>query len=287
MPPTRKIYYATGKAFKGKTVAREEGSTETMPKEQNLAAKREKKFEVKLTDFGMMGFGYLLGGGFPTDSVYLLTGEPGTFYPTFAQQALYNAVNKGQKVVYYTAEAGSEDIQQDMATFRWDLDSHIDNGTWIFTRVVPPQLKAIVSDAPEDPREQRVDLLPNSISALQQDFVERLMESRWSAISLSYLMKCYPAQEITDFVMFMVNAAHKMGGVHFILLPGGVHDEAMINNIKSLVDGVLSFKFAQGFEQAEGEIEIQKLRRVIPKLKVIRHVVQDTGIEIETTARVG
>jgi KaiC/GvpD/RAD55 family RecA-like ATPase len=87
--------------------------------------------------------------------------------------------------------------------------------------------------------------------------------------------------------MFMVNAAHKMGGVHFILLPGGVHQEAQVTNIKSLVDGVMSFKFAQGFEQAEGEIEIQKLRRVIPKLKVIRHVVQDNGIEIETTARVG
>ena len=258
-----------------------------MPKDQTLGTKQGKKFEVKLTDFGMQGFGYLLGGGFPTDSVYLMTGEPGTYYATFAQQALFNAANTGQKVVYYTAESGSEDIQQDMGTFKWDLDPAIDNGTWIFTRVVPPQLKAIVSDAPEDPRERRVELLPNSLAALQKDFLERIEENRWTAMSLTYLMKCYPAQEITDFVMYMVNAAHKIGGVHFILLPSGVHEESMVNNIKSLVDGVLSFKFAQGFEQAEGEIEIQKMRRVIPKLKVIRHVVQDNGIEIETTARVG
>ena len=287
MPAKEKVYYSAGKAFKGNAEARAEGNTSRLPKEQNLATKRGPKFEVKLTDFGMQGFGYLLGGGFPQDSVYLMTGEPGTFYPTFAQQALYSAVNKGQKVVYYTAEAGSEDIQQDMATFKWDLDSHIDDGSWIFTRLVPPQLKAIVSDTPEDPREQRIDLLPNSLSSLQQDFLERLEEGRWSAISLSYLMKCYSAQEITDLVMFMANAAHKLGGIHFILVPSGIHDESMINNIKSMVDGVLNFKFAQGFEQAEGEIEIQKLRRVIPKLKVIRHVVQDTGIEIETTARVG
>lgn len=235
----------------------------------------------------MQGFGYVLGGGFPIDAVYLMTGEPGTFYATFAQQALFNAVGKGQKVVYYTAEAGSADIQQDMATFRWAIDDYMDNGSWIFTRMVPPQLKAIVNDAPEDPREKRLDLLPNSLSALKGDFVERLVEDRWSAVSLSYLMKCYPTQEIIDFVMYMVNVAHKMGGIHFILMPSGIHPDSEINNIKSLVDGVLNFKFAQGFEQAEGEIEIQKLRRVIPKLKVIRHVVQDNGIEIETTARVG
>jgi KaiC/GvpD/RAD55 family RecA-like ATPase len=258
-----------------------------MQHEQTGGTKPKTKFEVKLNDFGMAGFGYLLGGGFPEDSVYLMTGEAGTFYPTFVQQALQNAVMKGQKVVYYTVESSSQDIQQDMATFKWSIDDNMDNGSWQFTRLVPPQLKAIVSDAPEDPREKRIDLLPNSLTSVHQDFLQRLGENRWSAISLSYLMKCYPAQEIIDLVMFMVNAAHRLGGVHFILLPSGVHDEGEVNNIKSLVDGALNFKFAQGFEQAEGEIEIQKLRRVIPKLKVIRHVVQDDGIEIETTARVG
>jgi KaiC/GvpD/RAD55 family RecA-like ATPase len=274
------------KAFKQTPEARDEGSKPLVSRE-SLDSKRSQKFEVKITDFGMQGFGYVLGGGFPTDAVYLLAGDPGTFYATFAQQALYSAVKKGQKVVYYTAEAASEDIRQDMALFGWDLDEYIDNGTWVFTRCVPPQLEGTMANTPPDPREQRIDLLPNSLSLLHKDLLSRLGEDRWSVISLSYLMKCYPAQEITDLVMFVVNAAHRLGGVHFILLPSGVHADTEVNNIKSLVDGVLNFKFAQGFEQAEGEIEIQKLRRVIPKLKVIRHVVQDNGIEIETTARVG
>ncbi len=47
------------------------------------------------------------------------------------------------------------------------------------------------------------------------------------------------------------------------------------------------FKFAQGFEQAEGEIEIQKLRRVIPRVKVAKHAIQDDGLAIEASARVG
>lgn len=259
----------------------------SVPKEHAVGPKAKERFEVKLTDFGMPGFGYVLGGGFPTDAVYMLSGEPGTFYATFAQQALYKTAKSGQKVVYYACESSSEDIQQDMATFGWNLDENIDNGTWVFSRIVPPQLEATVADTPADPREHKIDLLPNSLSSLHKDFLGRLEENRWSAISLSYLMRCYPSQEITDLVMFMVSAAHRLGGVHFILVPSGVHSDVEVNNIKSLVDGVLNFKFAQGFEQAEGEIEIQKLRRVIPKLKVIRHVVQDNGIEIETTARVG
>jgi len=174
-----------------------------------------------------------------------------------------------------------------MNTFKWDLSDAMDDGTRVFSRVLPPQLKAVANNTPEDPREERIDLPPNSLHALREDFLQKLNEGRWSALSLSYLMKSYPENEITDMVMFMVSAAHNLGGVHFILLPKGIHEDKQITYIKSLVDGVLSFKFAQGFEQAEGEIDIEKLRRVIPKVKIIRHAVQDNGLAIETTARVG
>lgn len=240
-----------------------------------------------LSDFGLQGISYVLGGGFPTNSVYLLTGEPGTFYATFAQQALFNAAKQKTKVVYYNSEASSEDTIQDMATFKWDIAEFIDDGTWVFTRVIPPQLKSIINVTPEDPREERIDLPPNSLTALQEDFLDKLNEGRWSALSLSYLMKAYPLDEIVDLILFWVNAAHKLGGVHFVLLPQGIHDSTQVAYIKSLVDGVMSFKFAQGFEQAEGEIDIEKLRRVIPRVKTIRHAVQDDGLAIETSARVG
>jgi len=254
---------------------------------EQAKVKRQATAEVGISDFGLQGVNYVLGGGFPTNSVYLLTGDPGTFYATFAQQALNNVLKQKTKVVYYISEASSEDILQDMNTFKWDISSSIEDGSWVFTRAVPPQLEAIVNDTPADPREQRIDLPAKSLLPLRQDFLAKLNEGRWSAISLSYLMKSYSIDEITDLIMFWVNAAHRLGGVHFILVPKGVHDAGEINYIKLLVDGVLSFKFAQGFEQAEGEIDIEKLRRVIPKIKIIRHAVQDNGLVIETSARVG
>jgi KaiC/GvpD/RAD55 family RecA-like ATPase len=287
VPQRNRVYYAAGKAFKvNPEKALLEATRRNLTKAQTTTPARPRA-ETGLSDFGLQGVAYVLGGGFPMSSVYLLTGDSGTFYATFAQQALVNIVKKGTKVVYYTSESSGEDILQDMATYKWDVENYVDDGSWVFTRVVPPSLEPIIKSTPEDPREQRIDLPLNSLQALQQDFVERLNEGRWSALSLSYLMKSYPESEINDLILFWVNAVHKLGGVHFIILPRGIHQETVVNYIKSLVDGVLSFKFAQGFGQAEGEIEIEKLRRVIPKVKTIRHAVQDDGLAIETTARVG
>jgi archaeal flagellar protein FlaH len=262
-------------------------STVPLPKSHTLGSATQGRFETKFTDLGMQGLGYVMGGGFPTNAVYLMTGEAGSFYQTFTQQALYYAAKHDIKVVYYTVESGAEDIQQDMATFKWDVGEYMDNGSWLFTRLIPPQLKTIVSRGAEDPREENIDLPPSSLQALEQDFLGKAKEGRWSALTLGYLAKLYPEQAITDMVMFWVNAAHTLGGIHFILLPEGIHDQQHVNYLKSLVDGVLSFKFAQGFEQAEGEIEIQKMRRIIPRVKTVRHAIQDDGLAIETTARVG
>lgn len=285
MPRKASVVYEGRNAFKENSPKGRASSP--LPKTHPLGATTHGRFEMKLTDMGMQGLGYIMGGGFPTNAVYMVTGQTGSYYQTFAQQALYNMVKTDVKVVYYTVEATSEDVQQDMATFKWDVGEQLDNGSWIFTRLIPPTLKTIASKAPEDPREQTIDLPPNSLQALEEDFAARVREGRWSALSLAYLLNCYPQQEITDLVMYWVNAAHTMGGIHFIMMPEGTHDESHVNYIKSIVDGVLSFKFAQGFEQAEGEIEIQKLRRVIPRVKVVRHAIQDDGLAIETSARVG
>src|ERR1017187_2435926 len=282
MPGRPRERLAAGKAFKPKPGRVPfEGSKRSLTGKGQSTITGRGPVELGMSDFGLQGIGYILGGGFPTNSVYLLIGEPGTFYATFAQQALYNACKQKTKVVYYTSESSSEDILQDMNTFKWDVGDAMDDGSWVFTRVLPPQLKTVANNTPEDPREQRIDLPPNSLHALRDDFIERLNEGRWSALSLSYLMKSYPEDEVTDLIMYWVSAAHNLGGVHFILLPKGIHEETRVNYIKSLVDDVLSFKFAQGFEQAKGEIDIEKLRRVIPKVKTIRHAVQDDGLAIE------
>lgn len=235
---------------------------------------------------GIDGLELVLGGGLPEDAVYLLTGAPGTHYTTFAHQAIYNHLLQNGKAVYYTPDLASNEIQEDMALYGWKVRRYVDEESLLFSRPLPPVLQKLAETMPENPMEEVVNL-GSTTDAIRKSFVGKLKDHRWSILNLSYLMTVYSSQEIIDLVMFWVNAVHVFGGVHFILLPRGGHEENQVTLLENMVDGVLSFKFAQGFLQTEGEVEVKKLRRVRLKTKVFRHTVQDNGIVIENATRIG
>ena len=243
--------------------------------------------QVKLSNLGIPGLEFVTGGGLPDDSVYILTGQPGTYYSSFAQQAINGHLAKRGKAVYYTSETSSTEIEQDADLYGWDYKSHVLDGSLVFVRPLSPSLQGLVSLMPRVPSELILNLSSSGLGALTRDFLTRLKEERWSILNISYLMNQYTAQEINDLMLFWVNAVHKYGGVHFVLMLEGAHDEKQVVLLKNLVDGVLSFKSVEGFQQTEGEVEIQKLRRVLPRNKSFRHVVQSDGLVVETTARIG
>jgi len=243
--------------------------------------------QVKFSNLGIQGLEFVLGGGVPEDSVYILTGQPGTYYNTFAQQAINAHLGRKGKAVYYTSETSSVEIEQDADLYGWNYRAAVEDGSLQFVRPLPPALQGLVGLMPRVPSEQLLNLSSSGLGALTRDFLTRLKEERWSILNISYLMNQYTPQEINDLMLFWVSAVHKYGGVHFITMIQGAHDEKQVTFLKSLADGVLSFKFVEGFGQAEGEVEIQKLRRVIPKAKTFRHVVQADGLVVETTARIG
>src|SRR2546428_13176802 len=98
--------------------------------------------QVKLTNLGIQGLEFVLGGGLPEDSVYLLTGIPGTYYITFAQQAIYSHLVKRGKAVYYTSETASTEILQYMELYGWEIKGYIDNGSLDFARPLRPSLQS-------------------------------------------------------------------------------------------------------------------------------------------------
>ena len=243
--------------------------------------------QVKLSNLGIPGLEFVTGGGVPEDSVYILTGQPGTYYTTFAQQAIYSHLARKGKAVYYTSEMSSTEIEQDTDLYGWNFQSYVDDGSLLFVRPLSPSLQGLVGLMPRVPTEQLLNLSSAGLGGLTRDFLTRLKEDRWSILNISYLMNQYTPQEINDLMLFWVSAVHRYGGVHFVLMLQGAHDERQVTFLKNLVDGVLTFKFVEGFQQTEGEVEIQKLRRVLPKSKSFRHVVQSDGLVVETTARIG
>jgi circadian clock protein KaiC len=71
---------------------------------------------------GIAGLDDILGGGFPTDRVYLVKGEPGAGKTTLALQFLMEGVREGERVLYVTLSETAEEIAQIAASHGWSLD---------------------------------------------------------------------------------------------------------------------------------------------------------------------
>jgi circadian clock protein KaiC len=85
----------------------------------------------KLTT-GIPGLDLILEGGFPTERVYLIEGEPGTGKTTLAIQFLLEGVRNGETPLYITLSETREELEAVAVSHRWSLA-----GLSIY-EVVPP-----------------------------------------------------------------------------------------------------------------------------------------------------
>ena len=71
---------------------------------------------------GIEGLDEILGGGLPTNHLYLLDGEPGTGKTTLALQFLMAGVARGERGLYVTLSESRAELQDVAASHGWTLD---------------------------------------------------------------------------------------------------------------------------------------------------------------------
>ena len=71
---------------------------------------------------GIMGLDDILGGGLPTNHLYLIDGEPGTGKTTMALQFLLEGARKGERGLYVTLSESREELQAVAESHGWNLD---------------------------------------------------------------------------------------------------------------------------------------------------------------------
>jgi len=71
---------------------------------------------------GVVGLDGILGGGLPTNHLYLLDGEPGTGKTTLALQFLLEGVAKGERGLYVTLSESSAELNAVAKSHGWDLE---------------------------------------------------------------------------------------------------------------------------------------------------------------------
>src|SRR3954470_2073341 len=71
---------------------------------------------------GIAGLDHILGGGLPSDRVYLVEGDPGSGKTTLALQFLREGLQQGEKVLYVTLSETRAELAGVAASHGWDLE---------------------------------------------------------------------------------------------------------------------------------------------------------------------
>jgi circadian clock protein KaiC len=71
---------------------------------------------------GIKGLDDILGGGLPTNHLYLIDGDPGTGKTTLALQFLIEGAEKGERGLYVTLSESKEELQAVARAHGWSLD---------------------------------------------------------------------------------------------------------------------------------------------------------------------
>jgi len=230
------------------------------------------------------GLDNLIGGGLPNISLILVVGTIGSNYGTFIGQVLYNHLSEGGKVAYYTAETSSLDVMQEMESFGWSMREFLDGGRWLFVDILTPDLQQLAELAPEGFNLLRVTL-SQSLNGLKTDLLGKIKEDRWTVLHLSHILHNYDLREVMDLLLYWRAAVRAYGGVHFAVLPSGVHPDTSVNALKNIADGIVEFQLKEGPRDYEGILFVQKLRG-LRMARRIAFAVMDDGISVETAERI-
>src|SRR6185295_9078595 len=84
-------------------------------------SQKEAGEEIPRARLGIPGLDDILGGGLPTNHLYLVDGEPGTGKTTLALQFLLEGVAKGERGLYVTLSESATELNAVANSHGWDL----------------------------------------------------------------------------------------------------------------------------------------------------------------------
>jgi circadian clock protein KaiC len=90
--------------------------------EPTKSARKSRAQKVERASTGIAGLDSILGGGLPTDHLYLLDGEPGTGKTTLALQFPLEGAKAGERGLYVTLSESTLELEGVAHSHGWNLD---------------------------------------------------------------------------------------------------------------------------------------------------------------------
>lgn len=238
---------------------------------------------IKKQSSGIAGFDVTIGGGIPDGSLLLLLGEPGSSYDIFALQLLINQVKEGKKVYYVSVDKPPSEVDLEMMTFGWNIDTYKSIGSWSYIDAYSAKFASADQNSPV------ISWDKGLLNLLRTKFIKTLGNSSqpFSIIdSLSHLLLDYDTDQVRDLLENLTtNVIRKVGGVHIVLMVKGMHDPKTEVLFSHLADGVIDFYLRERSDQLQRTFRVRKMRKAIYDTRLYPVNLEEDGLQIETAQR--
>jgi KaiC/GvpD/RAD55 family RecA-like ATPase len=238
----------------------------------------------KYLESGIAGFDVAIGGkGIPDGSLILLLGEPGSGHEIFALQMLYNQAKKGKKIFYVSVDKPPSEVELEMMTFGWNIDTYKSLGSWTY-------IDAYGAKYSGDSSSPVISWDKGLLNLLRTKFVNSVAKSAqpFTVIdSISHLLLDYDVDQVRELIEnFSSSVIRKVGGVHILLMVKGMHDEKTEVLFSHIADGVIDFYLRERSDQLQRTFRVRKMRKAIYDTRLYPVNLGADGLQIETAQRI-
>ena len=222
---------------------------------------------------GIDGLDEMLGGGFPSGHVVLVTGLPGTGKTCFGLQYLLAGAAHGERGVFLSLEEDVAPLLETARQFHWPVDAALKDGTLQVLRI--------------DPKETR-----QSLHRIQGELGKELTALKAHRIvvdSVSLLNMLSDDEASRRQTLFALAAACREAGATTVLTAEAdpIHPEVSRDGLSEYVaDGVILLGYRTG---ADGHrvglaLRVLKMRRTAHVRTVQPYAIGVAGIAVDAKA---
>ncbi len=227
-------------------------------------------FCIKVNSFmkplktGIAGLDEFLLGGLPP-KIILLTGSPGSGNEVFARQVLFNqAKQEAAAVTYFTVNASTESVREEMSAYGWDTTPFEKTETWKFK-----------------------SLRNTTAAALPETILNEMKQKRTVTIdSISELLLTNKTKEIAALITAMIHQNRKSQEYHLLLLTEGMQDTQAETTMNHFAEGSIHFALTWAADSTMRHLIIKKLSGTIIPTRKLTYNLGRKGIIIETATRI-
>lgn len=207
------------------------------------------------TETRIPSFDQISGGGLLTPSALALIGNVGSIKEIFARQIVWNFLQKGLKVLYFSVSQSAEDLRNDMSGFNWDVTPYEKEGLLhiedVFTNSAMKALKIPEEESSNDKEPEiffdkvifNKDLYDlRAIAAAGMKYIPAFSDNSkprliiFDSFSPILTVNMKGVFQLIHTLKFATRIAKAIG---IGLMNTGMHDPKTEENFRSLGDGVI------------------------------------------------